>query len=194
MVKTLLAWALLFVPTKNQRNVVTGLFICPVHTCFPNFPTTPGAFQTHNGGGDDAFVSKLNASGSALLYSTYLGGGGSDMGLGITVDSGGNAYVTGQTIANFPPNFPVTPGAFQSTYGGGVGDAFVSQLNPTGSALLYSTYLGGSGDEDVFDASHSAALAAASRSTVLAMPTSQAVRVPPTFPPPQRLPDYFRRD
>jgi hypothetical protein len=108
---------------------------------FPHFPTTPGAFQTVYGGGNaDAFISKLNASGSALLYSTYLGGLDDDIGSGIAVDAWGNAYVAGGTLSF---NFPTTPGAFQTTYGGN-GDAFVSKLNSRGSALLYSTYLGGS--------------------------------------------------
>ncbi len=100
-----------------------------------DFPTTPGAFQTTGSG---AFVTKLNPSGSALAYSTYLDGGGSNA---IAVDSAGNAYVTGATSS---VNFPVTPGAFQTTYGGGFGDAFVTKINSTGSALVYSTYLGGS--------------------------------------------------
>ena len=77
-----------------------------------------------------------------LSYSTYLGGSGSDEGQGIAVDAAGNAYVTGLTQST---DFPTTPGAFQTTYGGGEFDAFVTKLNPTGTALVYSTYLGGSG-------------------------------------------------
>jgi hypothetical protein len=110
-----------------------------------NFPTTPGAFQTTFGGHEaDAFISKLNADGSSLLYSTYMGGNDGDYGNGIAVDATGNAYVTGVTYSS---NFPTTPGAFQTTCGGGqfgpCGDAFITKLNATGSALLYSTYLGG---------------------------------------------------
>jgi len=108
-----------------------------------NFPTTTGAYQTMNKGAFDAFVTKLNATGSALVYSTYLGGNGDDGGLGIAVDSAGNAYVTGQTgsTANFPMlNAP------QATFGGYY-DAFVTKLNSNGSGLWYSTYLGGSGME-----------------------------------------------
>ena len=108
------------------------------------FPTTPGAFQTTNGGDVDAFVTKLNPTGSALLYSTYLGGGAWDFGKGISVDVSGNAYITGATSWM---NFPTTAGAFQTTFAGGstlwMGDAFVTKLNPSGSALIYSTYLGG---------------------------------------------------
>jgi hypothetical protein len=90
-----------------------------------DFPTTPGAFQTILGGTQGAFVSKLNAVGSALLYSTYLGGRNIDWGLGLAVDASGNAYVTGQTYSS---NFPTTPGTFQTTYAGG-GDAFVTKLS-----------------------------------------------------------------
>src|SRR3989442_681315 len=111
-----------------------------------NFPTTPGAFQTTFGGDIDAFVTKLNPIGSALVYSTYLGGSARDEAMGIALDAAGNAYVTGNT---FSSDFPTSPGAYQTTFGGGlsVGDAFVAKLDPTGSALIYSTYLGGSGDD-----------------------------------------------
>ena len=74
-----------------------------------------------------------------LVYSTYLGGSGADYGYGIAVDSSGNAYVTGYTAStNFPTMNPLQP-----SYGGS-GDAFVAKINPAGSALVYSTYLGGS--------------------------------------------------
>ncbi len=112
-------------------------------TTSTNFPTTPGAFQPTFGGSSDVFVTKLNPTGSALVYSTYLGGTGDDDSGGIAVDSAGNAYVAGVTSS---ANFPTTPGAFQLTLGGST-DAFVTKLNPTGSALAYSTYLGGTGDE-----------------------------------------------
>src|SRR2546425_25092 len=108
-----------------------------------NFPTTLVAFRTTSGGGAHAFVTKLNPTGSGLVYSTYLGGSSNDRGLGIAVDSGGHAYVTGRTNSM---NFPTTPGAFQTTSSGGF-DAFVTRLNPTGSGLVYSTYLGGSGTD-----------------------------------------------
>src|SRR6266571_453068 len=107
-----------------------------------DFPTTAGAVQaTFGGGGEDAFVTKLNPTGSGLVYSTSLGV--SDEGFGIAVDALGNAYVTGISFPSiYTKNFPTTPGAFQTTFGG-VLDAFVTKLNPTGSALVYSTYLGG---------------------------------------------------
>src|SRR5437016_685340 len=105
-----------------------------------SFPTTAGAYQTTFGGGTDAFVTVLNALGSALLYSTYLGGSGDNDGYGIAVDTTGNAYVTGSTTGSFP----TTVGAYQTTYGGGGTGAFVTKLNALASPL-YSTYLGGSG-------------------------------------------------
>ena len=107
------------------------------------FPTTAGAFDTTANGNYDAFVTKLNAFGSALVYSTYLGGSGDDYGFGIAVDSAGSAYVTGST---YSADFPTTAGAFDTTYNGGY-DAFVTKLNAFGSALVYSTYLGGNTDD-----------------------------------------------
>jgi len=104
------------------------------------FPTTIGAYQTSNAGGSDAFVTKLNATGTALIYSTYLGGTGIDIGNAIAVDASGNAYVTGYTGST---NFPITTGAYQTTYGGGNRDGFVTKLNAIGTKLIYSTYLGG---------------------------------------------------
>src|SRR5229473_3232797 len=110
------------------------------YTQSSNFPTTAGALQTTFGGGlVDAFVSKLNSGGSALVYSTYLGGSSDNFGFGIAVDSSGNAYVTGYPQSS---NFPTTAGALQTTFGG-LADAFVSKLNSSGSALGYSAYLGG---------------------------------------------------
>jgi hypothetical protein len=111
-----------------------------------DFPTTPGAFQATSGGCDDAFVSKLNASGSSLLYSTYLGGSSCDYGYGIAVDASGNVYVTGDTMSS---DFPTTPGAFQTAPLGQFGyKAFVTKLNAAGSALDYSTYLSGSTEDE----------------------------------------------
>ncbi len=109
-----------------------------------DFPTTPGAFDTSYNNGD-AFVVKLNPTGSALAYATFLGGSGEEWGHGgIAVDAAGSAYVTGITQST---DFPTTPGAIDASYNGGGGDAFVAKLNPTGSALTYATFLGGSGED-----------------------------------------------
>lgn len=105
-----------------------------------NFPTTAPFQGTHGGGLSDAFVSKVNPSGSAKVYSTYLGGSGNDSGLDVAVDPLGSAYITGQTGST---DFP-TARAFQATYAGD-GDAFITKMNPTGSTLVYSSFLGGSG-------------------------------------------------
>ena len=114
-------------------------------TLSPNFPVTIGAIQTTKGGIADIFVTKVNATGTALVYSTYLSGTGDDGGNGIAVDASGNAYVTGYTQSL---DFPVTSGTFQATNGGGGRyDAFVTKLNATGTALVYSTYLGGMNDD-----------------------------------------------
>ena len=108
----------------------------------PGFPTTPGAFQTTAVGYYRAFVSKLNATGSVLVYSTYLSGSYVDIGLGIAVDSSGSAYVTGRAAST---DFPTTPDALQAS---GSHNAFFSKLNATGSVLLYSTYLGGPAESE----------------------------------------------
>ncbi len=117
-----------------------------------DFPTTPGAvFPTrtdcNSGECEDAFITKLNPSGNALVYSTYLGGSNYDYGTAIAVDASGNAYVTGSTQST---DFPTTAGALQRSCGGTCfyNDAFVAELNSTGSALIYSTYLGGSNEDD----------------------------------------------
>jgi uncharacterized repeat protein (TIGR01451 family) len=109
------------------------------------FPATPGAYDT-TPSSLDAFIVKLNAQGNGLLYASYLGGTGSDEGFGIAVDSSGDVYIAGGTTSN---NFPVV-GGLQTTFGGGR-DAFAVKLRPAGGGaadLLYSTYLGGAGDED----------------------------------------------
>ncbi|MFN3653099.1 MAG: HYR domain-containing protein [Armatimonadota bacterium] len=115
------------------NSYVTGI------TFSSDFPLA-GALSGTAGGAGEAFVTKLNPAGSALVYSTYLGGGGLDQAVGIAVDSSGSAYVVGNTRS---ANFPVTGNALKPTAGAG-GEAFVTRLAPSGNALLYSTYLGGS--------------------------------------------------
>jgi uncharacterized protein (TIGR03437 family) len=136
-----------------------------------DFPTTQGAYSTalSGRGGQtgrpscdgmpwfntgDAFVTKFNASGSQIIFSTYLGGKADDAALAIAVDSSQNVFVGGFTLSR---DYPITPGAFQKSYQGvdvqnfffNTGDGFVTKLNSTGTALVYSTYLGGIGDDGV---------------------------------------------
>ncbi|MBI5288736.1 MAG: SBBP repeat-containing protein [Chloroflexi bacterium] len=115
---------------------VTGL------TGSTNFPTA-SPYQAANGGSDDVFVSKLNTAGSALTYSTYIGGTGGDAGFFRPVDTSNRAHITGST---FSTNYPLAS-AFQSTHTGATADAFVTRLAATGSSLEYSSYLGGSGSD-----------------------------------------------
>ena len=140
---------------SSGNAYVTGTTGANVNTTFggsplpsKDFPTTKEAFQATCPGScifDSAWVTKLNASGDALVYSTYLGGANGNTGSGafgsIALDSAFNAYVTGSTAAtDFPTQNPV-----QQTNGSGTFDAYVTELNPGGSALVFSTYLGGNG-------------------------------------------------
>jgi uncharacterized protein (TIGR03437 family) len=109
----------------------------------------------------DAFVAKLNPTGNKLLYSTYLGGSQDDAALAVAIDTQGDAYVAGVTVSM---NFPVTQGAYQGFYRGGLGepvsvfgypmwdpgDVFIAELNPSGSQLVFSTYYGGTSDDAAF--------------------------------------------
>lgn len=129
------------IAVDNQDNAyVTG------QTLSFDFPIAPGAFQPGKDGASSVFVTKLNAAGTALVYSTFLGGSSADLGRGITIDSTGSAYVTGQTLS---PDFPITAGAFQP-FIGGTQDAFVAKLSPSGGSLVYSTFLGGEGVDTGF--------------------------------------------
>ena len=142
-----------------------------------DFPVTAGAFQTEYRGGDDtagsdkrspagqatrggeaadgtiepagdAFITKLNAMGTGLIYSTLLGGSEGDRAVAIALDESENIYLTGSTRS---PDFPVTEGAFGTKYGGGGGDAFAARLDVSGKRLLYATFLGGAGADQGAD-------------------------------------------
>ncbi len=123
-------------------NTAGEVYIASTNPATLPFPTTPGAFQSTppafpNGSG---VVAKLNASGSALLYATYLSGNGVTIPQGIAIDAAGNAFIAGFTQA---PDFPVTPGAFQTGYFPSAEYMeFVTKLNPEGTGLVYSTFLG----------------------------------------------------
>ncbi len=109
-----------------------------------NFPTSAGTFQNANNGSSyDGFLTKLTSNGSGLVYSTYIGGGQNDGGYSVAIDSSGFAYVGGETSS---PDFPtVTP--LQPAYGGGGSDGFVAKFNQAGNGLVFSTYIGGSGED-----------------------------------------------
>jgi hypothetical protein len=109
-------------------------------TMSPDFPTTSGAFDTeYNGDYYDAFVAKLNPEGTGLVYATFLGGSDVDKAQGIAVDSSGYVYVVGHT---FSADFPISPDAYDRQLDGEV-DYFVARLYPSGTGLVYSTFLGG---------------------------------------------------
>jgi hypothetical protein len=108
-------------------------------TLSPNFPTTSGVLQPTYGGNGDAFLAELDPSGSSLVFSTYLGGTGTDYATAMAFDSKGDVFLTGSTTSkDFPTLNPLQLG------NDGASDVFVTEVNPTGTALLYSTYLGGS--------------------------------------------------
>jgi hypothetical protein len=131
-------------------------------TASPNFPTASPLDATL-GGTSDVFVMKLAPDGHSLIYSTYIGGSGSDGGADIAIDSSGNAFITGSASSGFPTVAP-----FQSRIGGNT-DAFIAKLNPAGSALVYSSFLGGklndSGSGIAIDASGSAYVTGTTSST-----------------------------
>lgn len=131
---------------ESERAYVAG------QTLSSNFPTTSGAFDTTDSGLFDTFVTKLNASGSGLDYSTYLAGTDNESPGAITVDPADNAVVVGYTQS---PEFPTTPGTIKPTYDGGTtgreSDGFVTKLNASGSDLVHSTFLGGTRQDGVYD-------------------------------------------
>jgi hypothetical protein len=139
----------------------------------PDYPTTPGAFQTTLKGSDDAFVTEFNATGTKPIFSTYLGGGvdtdpsspfyqmgGGNQAWGVGLDPSGSIIVSGNTSS---PSFPTTAGAYDTTWNPfvigtlstgrtfAINDMFVARLNATGTGLTYGTYLGGQGDDYVND-------------------------------------------
>jgi hypothetical protein len=144
-------------------------------TCSSDFPRVSAEQLTYGGGCGDAFVAKFDPSASgvaSLIYSTYLGGSGKDFANGIAVDSAGNAYVTGGTSSN---NFPLQY-AYQTTNKAlPYTNAFVAKLSPDGSALMYSTYFGGSGNsfQATGDNANAIALDTASRAYIAGGTTSQ---------------------
>jgi hypothetical protein len=155
-----------------SQSAITGVAVNSYYntivvgwTTSTNLPASAGA-QQHYAGSVDAFVAGFSPVGGALLFCTYLGGSGQDEAMGVAVDSSNNTYITGWTTSS---NFP-TVNPLQSKLKG-TRDAFVAKLNPAGNALLYSTYLGGSGADSGYaiavDASGSAYLIGDTTSTNL---------------------------
>jgi hypothetical protein len=153
-------WAEAIALDSDGNAYVTG------YTWSPNFPVTTGAYQTTNVGWAhsvvNAFITKLSADGSSLVYSTYLGGTGTlsiygDTADAIAVDSAGNAYVTGEAYST---NFPVTSGVYQATNKAtqSGSNVFVTELSADGTGLVFSTYLGGSGIDLLGDTGHAIAI------------------------------------
>src|SRR5205085_1951733 len=110
-------------------------------TASTNFPTRGAAFP-NNKALSDIFITKIDATGANILYSTYIGGSGLDRADGIAIDSGGNAYVVGR-VGDTSIDFPTTAGALATTYRGGDFDGVLFKLNAQGNALVYSTFIGG---------------------------------------------------
>lgn len=159
-----IAWGICI---DNAGNAyVTG------NTTSSDFPVTMGAYQTVKNTGVAVFIAKINPAGSALAYATFLNGTGDDFGQALAIDANGNAYVTGHTTST---DFPTTSGAYQSARSG-TSAAFVTELNASGSALVYSTYLSGGGDDYAqsiaLDADHNAYIAGYTTSTGFASPGS----------------------
>jgi gliding motility-associated-like protein len=138
----------------SQGNVYGG------GMAFANgYPTTTGAYQTTFAGSRDIAISKFSANGTALLYSTYLGGSGPDVPHSLVNDALDNLIVLGSTGSN---NYPTTPGCYDATFNGGTNftasngvpytngvDAIITKFNPTGTALIGSTYIGGTGNDGI---------------------------------------------
>ncbi len=136
--------------TDNGKGIAVdqaGAAYVVGHTHSSDFPTSSGAFDTIHSGNEDAFVAKLDASGSDLAYATFLGGSDKDYGHGIAVDQAGAAYVVGSTRSS---DFPIALYAFDDTYNGDY-DAFVIKLNATGSDLAYATFIGANNWDSGYD-------------------------------------------
>ena len=129
--------------TRGIDHDGSGGVIITGYTGSTNFPTTSNAYNTTNNGQNDCFVTRLNSTGSQIVYSTYIGGSMVEWGGGIINDGNGGAIVTGWTNS---ANFPTTSGAYDTVYTGGIenGDCFVTHLNSSGTQLIFSTLLGGS--------------------------------------------------
>ena len=135
---------------SNQPDVAFGIDVDADGNAYvtgatqsPEFPTTAGAYDPTHNGHVDAFATKLNAAGSGLVFSTFLGGSGPENGTAIALHEGGDVFVSGGSSSD---DFPTTPGAFDESQNGG-DDAILARLDASGSTLVYATYFGGSGHD-----------------------------------------------
>ncbi len=135
----------IFVDSKDQVYLAG-------YTWSKDFPVSPGAFNEKHSGGKDAFILKLNSSGTKIVYSSLLGGSDDDYPADLIVDSQGNAYLTGSTRS---PDFPISSGAFQRNLQG-ESDLFFIKMNPRGSHLLHASYIGGSDADEAVAMAQSA--------------------------------------
>lgn len=126
----------------SGNAIITGL------TESGDFPTTDGAYSTTFSGVADVFITKMNSTGTDIIYSTFFGGTEYDLANGMQMDSDGNIYITGGTKST---DFPTTTGAASSTHNGGDYDSFVAKFANGGSSLLYSSYIGGSAEDIAVD-------------------------------------------
>src|SRR4030095_12891555 len=140
-----------------------GAVYVTASTASTDFPIQSAAQSDNKGGSSDAFIFKLDPTGSQIVYSTFIGGAGTDEAHSIAVDAGGNAYITGFTQSN---DFPIVNG-FQTTRRG-LQEAYVLKLNSSGTGIVFSTFLGGRGDDRGF----SIALDAANNSYVTGITSS----------------------
>jgi hypothetical protein len=130
-----------YVTGQVEANGIPTVPIVAPNVPPPPFPITSNAAQTAFGGGTDGYLTKISATGSTILYSTYIGGSNEETGYGVAVDANANGYLTG---LSYSPDFPATGNAFQ-TANGGAGDTFFAKINTNGGTLNYATLLGGSG-------------------------------------------------
>ncbi|HUJ78990.1 MAG TPA: SBBP repeat-containing protein [Nitrospiria bacterium] len=159
------------IKSLNGNAYVTGT------TSSTDFPTQAPWQSVYGGGASDAFMAVVNGTGNALIYSTYLGGSGEEQGLALTLETNGVSTVTGWTNSSDFPTHSIYNRPFQPVYGGGQSDAFVTRFTGDGKSLIYSTYLGGGGDDIGY------AIAVASEAVFVTGSTTSTEPIDPKYHP-----------